>query len=88
MGSFRSMDSEQTVHMDNPGADQFLELGLLYSTGRSVPADMVSAHKWLNIAAMRGNAEAARLRREIAEEMSDDEIAVAQRAARDWMMRH
>ena len=88
MGSFRSIHSEPSPREENPGADQFLELGLLYSTGRSVPTDMVSAHKWLNIAAMRGNAEAARLRREIAEEMTDDEIATAQRAARDWLMRH
>jgi TPR repeat protein len=88
MGSFRSIHSERSLRDENPVADQFLELGLLYSTGRSVPTDMVSAHKWLNIAAMRGNTEAARLRREIAEEMSDDEIATAQRAARDWMMRH
>jgi TPR repeat protein len=50
-----------------------------------VPADYVSAHKWFNLAAMRGNADAARLRREIAVEMSEAEIAVAQRAARHWL---
>ncbi|MBX6426048.1 MAG: sel1 repeat family protein [Variibacter sp.] len=69
-------------------ADVFFELGMMYSTGRSVPADLVSAHKWFNIAAMRGNPEAARLRREIAAEMSEGEIATAQRAARDWLARH
>jgi uncharacterized protein len=72
------------------GADarDFFRLGMMYSTGAAVPADMVTAHKWFNIAATRGDAEAARLRREIAEEMSDAEIAAAQRAARDWMTRH
>jgi TPR repeat protein len=69
-------------------ADMFFDLGMMYSTGRSVPADLVTAHKWFNIAASRGNTDAARLRREIAEEMSDDEIATAQRAARDWLTRH
>jgi len=69
-------------------AQAFLRLGMMHSTGASVPADMVSAHKWLNIAAMRGNAEAARLRREVAGEMSEAEIAAAQRAARDWITRH
>jgi hypothetical protein len=64
------------------------QLGMMYSTGGSVPADMIAAHKWFNIAAMAGNAEAARLRREIAEEMSEAEIAAAQRAARAWMTRH
>lgn len=66
----------------------FFRLGMMYSTGASVPADMVAAHKWFNIAALRGNAEAARLRREIADEMSEAEIAAAQRAARDWITRH
>jgi uncharacterized protein len=69
-------------------AQDFFRLGMMYSTGASVPTDMVSAHKWFNIAAMRGNAEAARLRREIAREMSEVEIAVAQRAAREWITRH
>ena len=69
-------------------ADMFFELGIMYSTGASVPADLVAAHKWFNIAASRGNGDAARLRREIAAEMSDVEIATAQRAARDWLTRH
>jgi hypothetical protein len=37
---------------------------------------------------MRGNADATRLRREIADEMSAAEIAAAQRAARDWLTTH
>ena len=67
------------------GADVFFELGMMYSTGRSVPTDFVTAHKWFNIAAIRGNREAIRYRREIALEMSEAEIAAAQRAARDWL---
>jgi uncharacterized protein len=69
-------------------AQKFCRLGIMCASGRSAPADMISAHKWLNIAAFRGNAKAARLRREIAEEMSEAEIAAAQRAAREWIMRH
>ena len=65
--------------------DMFFRLGMMYSTGAEVPADYVSAHKWFNLAAMRGNAEAIRLRREIAVEMTEAEIAKAQRAARDWL---
>ena len=48
----------------------------------------MQAHKWFNIAAMRGHADAARLRREIAEQMGDAEIGCAQRAARDWLKSH
>ena len=69
-----------------PGAaDSFFALGMMYSVGRSVPVDLITAHKWFNLAAMRGNSEATRLRREIAEQMSPVEIAQAQRAARAWL---
>jgi len=73
---------------ESADAGEFLQLGMMYSTGNSVPADMIAAHKWFNIAAMRGNSEAARLRREIAGEMSDAEIAAAQREARVWFTHH
>jgi uncharacterized protein len=79
---------ERAVLGDMPGAEQFYQLGMLYSTGRTLPADMVSAHKWFNIAAMNGYKDAARLRHEIAAEMSESEIASAQRAARAWVTRH
>lgn len=64
------------------------QLGVMHAAGRSVPADLVTAHKWFNIAAMKGHAEAARMRREIAAEMTDGEIGQAQRAARDWLKSH
>jgi TPR repeat protein len=60
----------------------------MYSSGREVPVDLVTAHKWFNIAAMKGHAEGARMRREIAAEMQDAEIGQAQRAARDWLKVH
>jgi hypothetical protein len=69
-------------------ADMFYDLGMMYSTGGTVPADLVTAHKWFNIAASRGNKDAIRLRREVAADMSESEIAAAQRAARDWLTRH
>ena len=53
-----------------------------------MPDDLVQAHKWFNIAAMHGHKDAAQLRREIAEQMSDPEIGCAQRAARDWLKAH
>ncbi len=69
-------------------ADTFFQLGMMYSTGRSVPIDYVTAHKWFNLAATKGNQDAIRLRREIADQMSDAEIGLAQRAARDWLKAH
>ena len=69
----------------NANGEAFYELGIAYASGRSVPVDLVAAHKWFNIASMKGHADAARMRREIAAEMSDAEIGQAQRAARDWL---
>lgn len=70
------------------GADECFERGMIYSSGAGVSIDLIEAHKWFNIAAMRGHSQAARLRREIAELMSDSEIGSAQRAARDWLRAH
>ena len=66
----------------------FLDLGIMYSVGRSVPVDRVEAHKWLNIAALRGCADAVPLRAELAAEMTPAEIAAAQRSARLWLQVH
>ena len=46
--------------------DALFELGLMYCAGREVELDLVSAHKWFNLAAMRGNHDAKRYRMEIA----------------------
>lgn len=80
----------ETVEVASGGGtpDGLFQLGLMHCVGRDVPLDLVSAHKWFNIAAMRGNAEAKRYRMEISGEMSRFEIAEAQRQAREWMRRH
>lgn len=66
-------------------ADELYKLGVRYSTGRDFQQDLVLAHKWLNLAAMMGH-EAARLARaELAREMSQADIAEAQRQARAWL---
>lgn len=63
-------------------------LGLAYATGQGVRVDLVSAHKWFNLAAMSGVKEALAERAELAREMSADEIAEAQRMARAWRLSH
>jgi len=59
--------------------DALFELGMLYATGRDVDADLVTAHKWFNLAAMRGNRSAFAFRQEVAREMSASQIAEAQK---------
>ncbi|MBY0382254.1 MAG: SEL1-like repeat protein [Xanthobacteraceae bacterium] len=68
--------------------DVLFNLGLMFSTGRNGVVDFVAAHKWFNLAALKGRADAMAFRRELAELMSDAEIALAQREARAWMTAH
>jgi uncharacterized protein len=68
--------------------DALFELGMLYATGRDVAADLVSAHKWFNLAAARGNRSALSYRVELAREMSSNQIAEAQKLAREWLQTH
>ena len=65
--------------------DALFELGILYATGLDVEADLVAAHKWFNLAAMRGNRSALAHRSELAREMSAGQIAQAQKLAREWL---
>ncbi len=68
--------------------DVLFERGLYWASGCSGVVNLVAAHKWFNLAALKGRSDAAAMRREIAEQMSDTEIAAAQREARAWMTAH
>src|SRR6185437_6506194 len=65
--------------------DALYNLGLAYSTGQGVSVDYVAAHKWFNLAAMRGSEIAKSWRAQISAEMSRSQIAEAQRLAREFM---
>jgi TPR repeat protein len=69
-------------------ADILFELGMMYATGRDCETDVVAAHKWFNIAAIKGSVRAAELRYELSAAMSKVEIARALREAREWMTMH
>ena len=64
------------------------DLGLLYSIGQGVDQDFVEAHKWFNLAAIRGMKSATIDRAEVAGDMSLNEISIAQRMAREWLATH
>jgi hypothetical protein len=80
------MEIQQPIAVHNKiacdGATLF-ELGMMYATGHSRPLNLVSAHICFNLASRQGHDRAPRLRQEIAADMSADQIAAAQRAARD-----
>ena len=71
------------------GAPEALyNLGLIYSTGKGVDVDFVNAHKWFNLAALKGSDAAKSCRSDLAMEMDPSQIAEAQRMAREWLSSH
>jgi TPR repeat protein len=84
---FTSLNSIECA-AEGGAPDALFELGLMYCAGREVGVDFVSAHKWFNLAALRGNDEAKRYRTELAREMSRIDIARAQKMAREWISQH
>ncbi|ABQ61481.1 Hypothetical protein, conserved [Brucella ceti str. Cudo] len=85
MAQFQSFN-----HNENPAAQDriLLEMGMKYAIGRDCEIDVIEAHKWLNIAAIRGNQKAERMRNQVAATMSKSELAAALRCAREWMTAH
>jgi uncharacterized protein len=67
-------------------AEACFDLGVAFSTGSNgAPCDLIEAHKWFNLAAVRGHEEAAHCRADVSDEMTAREIAEAQRRARQWL---
>jgi TPR repeat protein len=61
------------------------QLGVMYLEGNGVPQDYVVAHMWFNLAVAQGAKEAVEARDAITNIMTSDQIAEAQRLAREWM---
>lgn len=80
-------DLTETVPM-SASADAFLALGMRYCIGHGVPQNNVIAHKWFNIAAIKGSDKARSYRCELSQEMSASEVAEAQRQARAFLTLH
>ena len=66
-------------------ARAMLALGRAFAKGLGVPQDYILAHMWLNLAAGRGSAEAAKERDALAATMIPQHIASAQERARAWL---
>lgn len=72
---------EQATHQD------LFKLGLMYSTDvEDRGPNYVEAHKWFNLAAMMGSQPAKAYRAEITLEMSREDLSLAQKAARGWLL--
>ena len=86
-------DATEAVRWYRLAADQGharaqLNLGVKYRNGEGTPQDFVEAHMWANLAASQLSGEdrdlAVRHRDDLAAQMTPDQIAEAQRRAREW----
>jgi hypothetical protein len=59
-------------------------LGVMYYNGQGVPQDYIQAHIWFNLAASEGDDKSREVRDLVAKIMTPDQIAEAQRLAREW----
>ncbi|NVJ98455.1 MAG: sel1 repeat family protein [Alphaproteobacteria bacterium] len=80
--------ADRLAKAENGTPEALYDLGLLYSTGQGVERDYIQAHKWFNLAAIRGLSRAQVDRCELAKDMSRRQIAEAQRQAREWLQVH
>ena len=81
----QTLDTAEPVLSDA----EMYRLGLEASTGGEDGSfNLITAHKWFNLAAMQGNPEARAYRAELAREMTAEEIAEAQRLAREYLATH
>lgn len=88
MARFEILDAQIGTMGADAQADILFNMGLMYATGRDCETNLVAAHKWFNIAAIKGNDRAAGMRSELAFSMSKIEIAEALKSAREWMTTH
>ena len=63
-------------------------LGILYRDGNGVPQDDVLAHMWFNLAAAGGEELGKLSRNFLTKRMTPEQIAEAQRLAREWLAAH
>ena len=63
-------------------------LGAMYADGRGVPEDFVQLYMWINLAAAGGDARYVKVREDLSKILTDDQIAEAQRLAREWVAAH
>ncbi|MEQ8301027.1 MAG: hypothetical protein RH945_10850 [Hyphomonas sp.] len=79
-----AIDLESMLGPDS-APEELYQAGLVYATGLNVDVDLIAAHKWFNLAALRGSDEAKIQRAEMADMMSTDEVKQALQSAREWL---
>lgn len=73
----------KSAEQGNAGAQ--CALGLKYALGVGVPKDLVTGYMWLNIASSQSDTNAIEAKYGIAQLMTKDEIAEAQKLSGEWV---
>jgi TPR repeat protein len=63
-------------------------LSLMYYFGYGVSVDYVAAYMWCNLALAQGGEMSKEVIGEISVEMTEEQIAEAQKLSREWMAKH
>ncbi len=66
-------------------AEELYRAGLACAMGEDTEMNLVEAHKWFNLAVLKGHDDAKQQRAEMAAMLSSDEVKLALQAARDWL---
>jgi len=82
-------DYAQAIHWYQEAAEEELpeaqyNLGVMYKEGQGVPRDLVQAHMWFNLSSGQGHKDAYRARLLVSRMMKPEDIAEAQKLAREW----
>ncbi|MEM6534773.1 MAG: hypothetical protein AAF613_03945 [Pseudomonadota bacterium] len=65
--------------------EELYRIGLAYSEGVDCEQDHIAAHKWFNLAVVKGFEEAKVCRQEMADILEKEDIKSALQAARAWL---
>lgn len=85
---FTNFTTKAAGNISGIEAEILFETGMMYYAGRDCVADRIEAHKWFNIAAIRGDERAMDMRSKLTAMMSKPELVKALREAREWMARN
>ena len=64
---------------------ELYRVGLAYSEGVDCEQDLIAAHKWFNLAVLKGCDDAKICRQEMADMLAKEDIKSALAAARAWV---
>ncbi|MEL7284707.1 MAG: hypothetical protein AAGJ68_09350 [Pseudomonadota bacterium] len=65
--------------------EELYRVGLAYSEGVDCEQDLIAAHKWFNLAVLKGCDDAKICRQEMADLLDKEDIKSALAAARAWL---